>query len=145
LLDRSKWKISTTFDNPGIAPSRAIDGDSNTFWHSRSETAASGIPASITLDLGEERKLAGMTYLTRQDGHPNGKIDKYSVETSADGKTWVSVTSGEFPNIQANPIEQVVKFQNEVTARYLRFTADHVVASDHMVVAELGLIESDAK
>jgi hypothetical protein len=46
---------------------------------------------------------------------------------------------------QSNPIEQVVKFPNEVTTRYLRFTAEHVVASDHMAVAELGVIESDAK
>lgn len=145
LVDRSKLKISTTFDNPGIAPSLAIDGDPNTFWHSRSETATSGIPTSITLDLGEERKVVGMTYLTRQDGVPNGKIDKYAVETSADGKTWVSITSGEFANIQANSIEQVVKFPNEVTTRYLRFTAERVVASDHMVVAELGVMESDAK
>jgi alpha-L-fucosidase len=145
LTNRSKWKITATFDNPGIALSRAIDGDPNTFWHSRSETAASGIPASITLDLGEERKIAGMTYLTRQDGNPNGKIDKYHIETSTDGKTWSVVTAGEFSNIQSNPIEQVIKFPNEVTTRYLRLTAEHVVASDHMAVAELGLIESDVK
>jgi alpha-L-fucosidase len=145
LIDRSKWKISTAFENPGIAPSRAIDGDPNTFWHSRSETAASGIPASITLDMGEEKKLAGMTYLTRQDGNPNGKIDKYVVEASTDGKAWSVIAAGEFPNIQANPIEQVVKFPNDVTTRYLRLTAEHVVASDHITVAELGVMESDAK
>ena len=142
LANRSKWKISATFDNPGISPSRAIDGDPNTFWHSRSETSASGIPASMTLDLGEEKKLAGMTYLTRQDKNPNGIIDKYRVDISTDGKTWSEAATGEFANIQSNPIEQVVRFPKPLKARYLRLTALHVVASDHIVVAELGIIET---
>ena len=144
LASRSKWKIGTSFDNPGISPNRAIDGDPNTFWHSRSETMASGIPASMTLDLGEEKNLAGMTYLTRQDGNPNGKIDKYRVEVSTDGKTWSEAATGEFANIESNPIEQVVKFPKSMKARHLRLTGLHVVASDHIVVAELGVIEATA-
>jgi len=143
LANRSKWKVSASFDNPGIDPGRAIDGDPSTFWYSKNPTKTSGIPASITLDMGESKKIAGMTYLTRQDGKPDGKIDKYIIETSKDGKTWKKVAAGEFANIQANPIEQVVKFQNTVNTRYLRLTAEHVVASDYMVVAELSVIESN--
>jgi alpha-L-fucosidase len=141
LAGRAKWKITASFDNPGISPNLAIDGDPNTFWHSAGYTAASGIPASMTLDLGEFKQLAGMTYLTRQDKCPNGMIDKYRIDVSPDGKTWTEAASGEFANIQANPIVQRVMFAKLRKARYLRLTALHVVASNHIAVAELNVIE----
>jgi len=141
LADRSKWKISSSFDNPEISVNRTIDGDPNTFWQSSGKIGASGIPASMTIDLGEVKQIGGMTYLTRQDKVPNGMIDKYRIELSTDGKSWSEAATGEFANIEANPIEQRVQFKTGLKARYLRLTALHVVASNFIAVAELNVIE----
>jgi hypothetical protein len=68
-------------------------------------------------------RIAGFTYLPRQDGNPNGTVEKYRFETSMDGVNWTTViASGMFANIRNNPSLQEVHF-DPVNARFFRFTA----------------------
>jgi alpha-L-fucosidase len=142
LIDRSKWKVTTSSDNPGTSPDRAIDGKPDTFWQSAGENKA-GLPAWMAIDLGDMKKISGMTHLTRKDGQDHGKIDRYLVEASKDGKTWSKVAEGEFANIKVNPVEQRVDFAKPVQGRFIRLTAMHVVAGDYIAVAELNVIEAE--
>jgi alpha-L-fucosidase len=100
----------------------AIDNNSSTFWHTRwSDDLA--LPHYITVDMGRSHRIAGFTYLPRQDGNPNGIVATYRFETSADGTNWTTnIVSGTFANIQNNPSLQEVPFA-PVSARYFRFTA----------------------
>ena len=101
---------------------RAIDGDSATFWHTR-WNADQKQPHTITVDMGKTNRIAGFTYLPRQDGLLNGVVEKYRFETSADGETWTTnIANGSFANIQNNPSLQEVSFA-PVQARYFRFTS----------------------
>jgi alpha-L-fucosidase len=73
--------------------------------------------------MGKTHRIAGFTYLPRQDGLINGTADKFRFETSGDGATWVTnIVEGSFANIQNNPSLQEVSFA-PVSARYFRFTA----------------------
>ena len=36
------------------------------------------------------RRIGGFTYLPRQDGNPNGTVENYRFETSADGTNWTT-------------------------------------------------------
>jgi len=68
-------------------------------------------------------RIGGFTYLPRQDGNPNGVVETYRFETSADGTHWTTnIVSGTFANIRNNPSLQQVEFA-PLTARYFRFTA----------------------
>ncbi len=101
---------------------RAIDGDSSTFWHTR-WNADQHQPHSITVDMGKTNRIAGFTYLPRQDGLLNGVVEKYRFETSADGATWTTnIADGSFANIQNNPSLQEISFA-PVSTRYFRFTS----------------------
>ena len=101
---------------------RAIDGDSSTFWHTR-WNADQRQPHTITVDLGKTNRIAGFTYLPRQDGLLNGVVEKYRFETSTDNVTWTTnIAAGSFANIQNNPSLQEVAFA-PVSARYFRFTS----------------------
>jgi len=42
----------------------------------------------ITVDPGKSHRIAGFTYLPRQDGTINGTVANYRFETSADGANW---------------------------------------------------------
>ncbi len=82
---------------------RAIDGDSSTIWHTR-WNADQQQPHHITVDMGKTHRIAGFTYLPRQDGLLNGVVEKYRFETSADGVNWTTnIADGSFANIQNNP------------------------------------------
>jgi len=108
------------------AAARAIDGDSSTIWHTR-WNADQRQPHSITVDMGKTNRIAGSTYLPRQDGLLNGVVDKYRFETSTDGVTWMTnIMSGLFANIQNNPSLQETSFA-PVEARFFRFISLHAI------------------
>ncbi len=120
------WKVvSVDSEETGGADNsaaRAIDGDSATIWHTR-WNADQRQPHSLTVDMGRTNRIAGLTYLPRQDGLLNGVVERYRFETSVDGATWTTnITSGSFANIQNNPSLQEVSFA-PVNARFFRFTS----------------------
>ena len=120
------WKV-TSVDSEEAAgadnsAARAIDGNSATFWHTR-WNADQRQPHYIVVDMNRTNRIAGFTYLPRQDGVLNGTVERYRFETSVDAATWTTnVTSGSFANIQNNPSLQEVRFA-PVDARYFRFTS----------------------
>lgn len=81
------------------AGKNAIDGNPNTFWHSRWLNQHPALPHFIVLDLGLPYLTVGWTYLPRQDtGQVNGYIGKYQVFISDSPTTFPTtpVLSGEF-------------------------------------------------
>jgi alpha-L-fucosidase len=125
-LPPAGWKV-VVVDSQEIAgennsAANAIDGNSSTFWHTRWNDDLT-LPHYITVDMGTSRRIAGFTYLPRQDGNPNGTVETYRFETSLDGVNWTTnVVSGTFANIRNNPSLQQVTFA-PVNARFFRFTA----------------------
>jgi alpha-L-fucosidase len=125
-LPPAGWKV-VAVDSQEIAgennsAANAIDGNSSTFWHTRWNDDLT-LPHYITVDMGTSRRIAGFTYLPRQDGNPNGTVETYRFETSLDGVNWTTnVVSGTFANIRNNPSLQQVTFA-PVNARFFRFTA----------------------
>src|SRR5665213_1103584 len=104
------------------AATNAIDGNTSTFWHTAWNSDLA-LPHFLTVDMGASHRIAGFTYLPRQDGTANGTVENYRFETSADGTGWTTnIASGTFANIQNNPSLQQVTFA-PVDARFFRFTA----------------------
>jgi alpha-L-fucosidase len=119
---------------------RAIDGDSATIWHTR-WNADQKQPHMITVDMGKTHRIAGFTYLPRQDGLLNGVVEKFRFETSADGATWTTnIVEGSFANIQNNPSLKEVAFA-PVSARFFRFTSLRTIwGSGWTSAAELSVL-----
>ncbi len=120
------WKVvSVDSEETGGADNsaaRAIDGNSETIWHTR-WNADQQQPHSITVDMSRTNRIGGFTYLPRQDGLLNGVVEKYRFETSENGVNWTTdIADGSFANIQNNPSLQEVSFA-PVNARYFRFTS----------------------
>lgn len=129
---------SATSVEPSEPAENAVDGDSGTFWHSQYGVTMGKFPHSLELDLGKTMELQGVTYLPRQDGNANGRVAKYSVEISTDGKTWKQVSEGSFANNE--DLKQAV-FKAVESARYVRFNAlSEVKGADYASAAEIGVI-----
>jgi alpha-L-fucosidase len=125
-LSPTGWKV-VAMDSQETAgedntATNAIDGNVSTFWHTAWNSDLA-LPHYLTVDMGRSHRVAGFTYLPRQDGNPNGTVENYRFETSADGASWTTnIVSGTFANIRNNPSLQEVTFA-PVNARFFRFTA----------------------
>ena len=90
----------------------------------------------ITIKTDKRYDIAGFTYIPDQSRGGYGVITSY--ELWANGKI---VSSGEFSNIKANPIEQIIMLPKSVNTNKLRFVAKSVVAkTGRAVIAEFGVI-----
>ena len=110
---------------------KAIDENSGSFW-----TSPIGL---LSLDLGSNIDLKGFSYLPMQDRYPSGFISNYSVEISADGKSWKEIAAGEFSNIVNSPIEQQVRFES-ISARFIRLKAVKTADGKPATFGEIGIL-----
>ena len=136
------WKIvSADSQDPGSPAANAIDGNSATIWQT-APGADSAATHQITVDMGSVERIAGFTYLPRQDGVREAIVQSYRFETSVDGVSWTTdVDSGRFGNVRNNPIVQEVSFA-PVNARFFRFTALQS-SNGRASAAEISVIPAD--
>jgi hypothetical protein len=75
----------------------AVDGDTNTVWHTQWQDSSPECPHEIVIELSEPATIKGFTYLPRQDEMENGTIKDYEFYVSDDGKEFGKpVKKGEF-------------------------------------------------
>jgi hypothetical protein len=79
-ISPKRWKVagvdSEEYQGESAEAAHAIDGQANTFWHTKWKWARPVHPHWITLDLGGTETLSGFVYLPRS-GSPVGRIKDY--------------------------------------------------------------------
>jgi alpha-L-fucosidase len=138
-MSKTGWKMLNTKTNDGKF-GVIIDENENTFYSSLEDTVKNITwPQEISIDMGSTILIKAFTYLPRQDKKSAGIADKYAYFVSDDGENWKQVASGEFSNIKANPVEQLVSLDHAVAARYFKFSVQHVTNGNGITIAELGV------
>ena len=131
-LPRTAWKVLASGETE-----RMLDGDPTTAWH---QDGNGKMPVDLTVDLGEVLNVKGFRYLPDPTIWGPGIIARYSFEVSKDGRSWKTVSDGEFSNIKNNPVEQTKEFP-AVQARYFRLTAfANTENNSNIGYAEINLI-----
>ncbi|KAL5414523.1 hypothetical protein PMIN04_008983 [Paraphaeosphaeria minitans] len=99
-------------------PSKAIDGDPTTLWHTKYNGGVTApLPHWFQIDSGTQITVGGLSYLPI--GSPgNGRIGQYSIQVSNDGNTWTQVATGMWVDTED---EKISLFS--ATARYFRLNA----------------------
>jgi hypothetical protein len=125
----------------GNVAANAIDGDPDSFWHTRWTPANDPMPHHLTIDLGREVLLKGITYLPRQD-MANGRIAECEVFCSNDPKSWPApAATARWPNTGAL---QIVTFAQPVKARYLKLEAKSEVNGNPFAsIAEVDIVTEE--
>ncbi|NNG35880.1 family 20 glycosylhydrolase [Nakamurella aerolata] len=109
------------------AAGNAIDGNPNTLWHTKYQNGTDQYPHHITLDLGKQYTVTGLSYLRRQIGSNNGVFRDYQVFVSADGQNWGDpVASGSFT---ADFAPQQVLFDGK-PGRYVKLVGLNALAGN---------------
>lgn len=100
-------QIEYRSDYPAISDTPAI------------RSVKAGKMPSFMFSYEKPQELAGFIYTPKVDTGA-GYMYRYSVSVSNDGKKWTEIpVTGEFGNIEANPIPQQVIFDKPVSARYI--------------------------
>lgn len=117
-MDRTGWQIASVSSQETIKEdnkaSNAIDGNSDTIWHTVWTNTPP--PHFITIMLPKPATVGVLYYSPRQDGETNGVIKSYRIETSMLGEVWTQVADGTWPG---GPADQYASF-DPVQARYIR-------------------------
>lgn len=98
----------------GEKASAAFDGNPGTAWYMPLTKAK-----ELVFDMGGTYTVTGLTYAPDANRWGSGPVSKYRIYV--DDK---EVASGEFSNIKANPIEQVVTFAEPVMGSRVGFVVD---------------------
>jgi len=107
-------------EQSGFAASQVLDMNPETIWHTAWDGTPRPYPHEIVLEIPKPTTVLGIAYLPRQD-MTNGRIAKYSVEVSDDGRQWTAAAaSGEWPNAKDR---QVVRFDRPRSARFVKLVA----------------------
>ncbi|KAG8414670.1 hypothetical protein J3459_014163 [Metarhizium acridum] len=117
-IDRAGWKARCDSFEPGNECDKAIDGNNDTFWHTKFED--SNVPHQIVVDFGTTHNINGISALPRQDGNDHGFIAQHDVAVSTDGSNWETVAAGTWYGG-----DKTLKYANfeTRTVRYVRIRA----------------------
>ena len=96
LVPSGGWSVAfVSSEKNGNSAVNAIDGDSNSFWHTQVSGGAASHPHEIQIDLGGLYDIGGARFLPRQDGSVDGRIADYQLYLSATAGNWgAAVSSG---------------------------------------------------
>lgn len=133
---KKDWKLINTEDDQA---GNIFDEEPQTAWFS---------PAGkreVIIDFGEGKIINGLHYTPDQARFARGIAINYNIQMSNHPEEWNGTTiSGEFSNIENNPIRQDITFEQPLTGRYLRLQVPETVGKQNILgVSELDFIFGD--
>lgn len=97
--------------------SNVIDGDWDTFWHSRYSDVEAPLPHTITVDMGEQHEVKGLQFVQREGisaGARRVRTQEIAIRASSDGEDFESLGEYTLENTgtpQQVELESVREFQ----------------------------------
>ena len=121
----------------------AVDGDTNTLWHTQWQDNSPACPHEIIIQLSAAATIKGFTYLPRQDESDHGQIKGYEFFTSDDGKEFgEAVKKGEFTNA-ADKEKKTVTFEPR-KCRFIKLRAvSEINGEAWTTAAEIGVVPAE--
>jgi alpha-L-fucosidase len=135
---KNDWKVVSAPE--GSMAENVIDEDETTNWSTLAPELVREFPQEVVIDMGKSQHIKAFTYLPRQDNNDEGLIGQYKVFVSDNGQEWKLAREGNFHNIEANPVQQLILLDQPVNARYFKFSATRVNNGKGVSVAEVGII-----
>lgn len=139
--NRAEWTIlnfsSQEATGEGANNGRAIfalDGSTDTYWHTQYRGAAPLPPHYLTIDMGTTKTLHGLSFVGRQSTGA-GKPNEVNVRISLDNVTWTDAGTFNLQNVQT--IQKVFLPEGFQNARYFKVTVNSSFSNTYTQIAEL--------
>lgn len=140
VANRDGWVASANSEQPATGSdgpaSYAIDGNTNTQWHSKYSDSLNSY--EFTINFNKEETFDEVRYLGRPSGS-NGSIKDYKMEAEIDG-VWTEIKTGTFEK----NVENFIALDAAVTATGLRITSLSTFnGQKYAAIVELNIAMSD--
>lgn len=142
-FDRSNWTV-TSFSSEevnGEGPDNgraifAIDGNVNTFWHTRYSDNFAQPPHVLVIDMNETKTVHGVSFVARQNENSGRPMD-VSVQTSLNGTDWADPEN--FTLQSTNNQQRLFFLSGFKEARYIKLSITKMYNNTtHTHLAEFG-------
>jgi hypothetical protein len=140
-LSKQGWSI-TSFSSEetsgeGATDGRAvnlIDGDLNSYWHSKWTGTAAIYPHQVVIDMGSLKSVEGVSMVQRNS--LSRSVKDFEILYSNDGQSYVS--AGNYILVNSGSV-QYFKFSTKVSMRHLKIVAKSAHDGDKFAaLAEIG-------
>jgi beta-galactosidase len=139
-VPKGKVISASSFEQGEGDPEHAVDGDTETFWHSHWSGEPARPPHFLVVDYGKPLNIAAVHYVARADSD-NGHVKNYEIYLSNDGREWGKPAAK--GSIDASVADEVIALRRPVQARYLKFVAlSEQNGGPYATIAELEVIEA---
>ena len=118
-LARLAPKMSASTEHENFWAINAADNNPDTYWHSNWNPPEPVMPHSLVIGLKNAITVVGFIYTPRKDCD-HGRIARYRIHASEDGKNWKPVTEGTFENTDR---AQTVRLQSPRTGKFFKLEA----------------------
>ena len=138
----ANWAIvaASSFEPGEGEPAHAVDGDPDTFWHTRWSGDAAKPPHYLVIDFSKSLNIAAIIYTARKD-MDHGHVRDYEIYLSDNPSDWGSPAAK--GRIRRNAEEETIRLSQPVKARYLKFVAlNEQSGQSYATVAELEVEEA---
>ncbi|MCU0796552.1 MAG: discoidin domain-containing protein [Akkermansiaceae bacterium] len=115
-LARLSPKMSASTEHENFWAINAADNNPDTYWHSNWNPPEPEMPHSLVIELKETLTATGFIHTPRKDCD-HGRIARYRIHSSDDGKNWMAIAEGNWENTDR---PQSVELENPVTARFFK-------------------------
>jgi hypothetical protein len=119
-LARLTPKMSASTEHENFWAINAADNNPDTYWHSNWNPPEPALPHSLVIELKQPFTAGAFLYTPRTDCD-HGRIARYRIHASSDGRSWNPITEGIFENSDK---PQKVSLEKSTTARFFKFIGD---------------------
>ncbi|WP_405382971.1 alpha-L-fucosidase [Maribacter sp. LLG6340-A2] len=133
-VPKMSWKLTATSSAQKKHEGKLLfDENPNTYWQSQDSDSEQ----YVILDLGEELQLSAFAY-TPPTSISNSMIEKGTIYSSMNGKSWVKQDSFTFGNLINDPTQRNHTFKKDFSARYIKLQVNEIAGEgDKAAIAEL--------
>lgn len=136
-LARLAPKMSASTEHENFWAINAADNNPDTYWHSNWNPPEPALPHSLVIELKQQLAVYGFLYTPRKDCD-HGRIARYRIHASRDGKSWITIAEGTWENSDK---PQTVRLETPTTARFFKLEALQEVQNRNWTsVAEFDLL-----
>ena len=138
VVDRTTLKATSSSNQSGEEPSKAIDGSTDTMWHCDWNNTT--LPHWLDLEMDKPTEIKGITFTPRSN-LSNGTPKAYEIQVSDNGTDYVTVDSG---SCSMSEFKAYTFEFDPVTTKHVRFVITASVGSFGSC-AEMTILRSGAQ
>lgn len=136
-LARLTPKMSASTEHENFWAINAADNNPDTYWHSNWNPPEPELPHSLVIELKQPLTATGFIHTPRKDCD-HGRIARYRIHASEDGKHWKAIAEGTWENTDR---PQTAQLESPTTARFFKLESLQEVQNRNWTsVAEFDII-----